>query len=327
MILHISAQNWHDSDIHSFEWNTFNFYDSIVRWGVPVFTMISGSLFLNGTQSIERIYKKNILRIITAFIFWSMFYAIIIFVRGGSLKSALASFISGYYHMWFLFMIVGLYMIIPFLRVIIKNDFLTRYFLFLALIFAFIFPQFISIISVGFDKYGSFIQSVIDNINMKFVLGYTFYFVLGYYINKISISSKQFRILFGLGILGFFTTIISSMIVTNYTNEPNGMFYGNFTLNVMLEAIFIFIVVKQSCKRINFSEKAKLIIFKLSKYSFGAYLIHAFWISAINKILGLNTLSFNSFLAVPIIGVLVFILSFGVSAMFNHIPILNKYIV
>ena len=117
------------------------------------------------------------------------------------------------------------------------------------------------------------------------------------------------------------------MIVTNYTNEPNGMFYGNFTLNVMLEAIFIFIVVKQSCKRINFSEKAKLIIFKLSKYSFGAYLIHAFWISAINKILGLNTLSFNSFLAVPIIGVLVFILSFGVSAMFNHIPILNKYIV
>lgn len=32
MILHIAADNWYGTDIHSFEWNVSNFYDSIVRW-------------------------------------------------------------------------------------------------------------------------------------------------------------------------------------------------------------------------------------------------------------------------------------------------------
>ena len=36
MILHIAAQNWYGADVMSFEWNVFNFYDSMVRWAVPV---------------------------------------------------------------------------------------------------------------------------------------------------------------------------------------------------------------------------------------------------------------------------------------------------
>lgn len=69
MVLHISAQNWRVTDVISFEWNVFNFYDSIVRWAVPVFVMISGALFLSREYSIKKIYGKNILRILVAF-FW-----------------------------------------------------------------------------------------------------------------------------------------------------------------------------------------------------------------------------------------------------------------
>lgn len=52
VILHVSAQNWYVADINSFEWLVFHFFDSVVRWGVPVFVMISGTLFLNKETSV-----------------------------------------------------------------------------------------------------------------------------------------------------------------------------------------------------------------------------------------------------------------------------------
>ena len=44
--LHLSAQHWADTDIYSTAWQAFNLYDSLVRWTVPVFVMISGVFFL-----------------------------------------------------------------------------------------------------------------------------------------------------------------------------------------------------------------------------------------------------------------------------------------
>lgn len=33
-------------DVHSFDWSVSNFYFSVVQWGVPMFIMISGALFI-----------------------------------------------------------------------------------------------------------------------------------------------------------------------------------------------------------------------------------------------------------------------------------------
>ena len=163
--------------------------------------------------------------------------------------------------------------------------------------------------------------------NLKFVLGYTFYFVLGYYLNKITLSTMQYKIIFALGIAGFLATVLFSAAATYYCNEPNQLFYGNFTLNVLCEASFVFLAIKQLCQKLVLSGKLKSIVYLLAKYSFGAYLIHKFIIEALQNVLGFDTLSFNSLLAVPVIGIIVFVLSFVLSAIINHIPVFNKYIV
>ena len=64
IMLHVSAQNWDTVDVHSFAWHVFNFFDSLVRWAVPVFIMISGAVFLDNDRplSIQKLYRKNILR-------------------------------------------------------------------------------------------------------------------------------------------------------------------------------------------------------------------------------------------------------------------------
>ena len=33
VVLHVSATNWYITDVNGMEWQAFNFYDSIVRWG------------------------------------------------------------------------------------------------------------------------------------------------------------------------------------------------------------------------------------------------------------------------------------------------------
>jgi surface polysaccharide O-acyltransferase-like enzyme len=120
VVLHVSAQNWYSFNGRSFEWNVFNFYDSIVRWGVPIFLMISGSLFLYRDIEIKNLYRKYILRLFVAYCFWALFYAVYspiidsIIGKGFALpiKSIIKNTISGNYHMWFIPMIIGTYMCI-----------------------------------------------------------------------------------------------------------------------------------------------------------------------------------------------------------------------
>ena len=129
--VHLSAQHWPDVDVHSRAWFAFNLYCSLGKWSVPIFVMISGALFLGRDTDVNTILKKNVLRIAIVFLVWSGAYALIdlVFYRD-TLFGAFSQFVSGHYHLWFLFMIAGLYLIVPLLRPIVRDDRLTRYFLF-----------------------------------------------------------------------------------------------------------------------------------------------------------------------------------------------------
>ena len=321
MILHIAAQDWRVTNVKSFEWNIFNFYDSIVRWAVPSFVMISGSLFLSRDIPLKKIFSKYIFRIVTAFLFWSFIYAAAMYImKDRDIIKLFGRFIRGHYHLWFLFMITGLYMIVPFTKKIAESEFLTKYFLVLAFIFTFFLPQSVNFISVFSEKYGTFANNILDNFHFHFVMGFTGYFLLGYFLNKIDITKKQERIIYFLGICGFIATILMSVMASWIKNEPNRIFYGSITVNVLFESVAVFIFFKK-----HFNKSSKIIL-ALSKYSFGAYLVHAAVIKVI-KFCGLNTLSFNPILSVPVIAVIVFVFSFSISAILNHIPLLKKYIV
>lgn len=114
IITHINAQDWGSAR------NTyrivFNVYHALGWIAVPVFCMISGALFLSRDIPIKKLYSKYIFRIFTAFMFWSSVYALRFYLKEGNSAKAFELFISGNYHLWFLFMIAGLYMIVPFIE-------------------------------------------------------------------------------------------------------------------------------------------------------------------------------------------------------------------
>ncbi|MCM1143579.1 MAG: acyltransferase [Blautia sp.] len=230
--------------------------------------------------------------------------------------------------MWFIPMIAGLYLCIPFIKPIAVSEGKVKYYLILAFLFAFIIPETVTVVNDfgnrWFIKGINTINSTIGNVEVHMIMGYAAYFVLGYYLNKIDISKKQRMIIYLLGLAGFILTITLSLSITLKTQQPCGQYYGNFTVNVLMESIAVFVWFKYRKY-----DKARLypIMAKLLKYSFGAYLVHALIIELLNDLFGLNTFSFNAAVSVIIIGVIVFVISFAISAVLNHIPILKKYVV
>ncbi|MCI9530634.1 MAG: acyltransferase family protein [Lachnospiraceae bacterium] len=327
IILHIAAQNWYKADVGSLEWKAFNAYDSIVRWGVPIFVMISGALFLNGQQALERIFKKNIFRIITAFCFWSCVYTAADYLEGVEIPRISLHFLRGHYHMWFLFMIVGLYLIIPFLRKIVESDFLGKYFLVLALAFSFVLPQFLSLLPYASERAGAVANAIVKDLDFHFTLGYAAYFVLGFYLDRCTISRKAEGAVYVLGMGGFAATVLCSQIISNHQQKGSTLFYGNFTVNVLLESIAVFVFFRKHCQLANVPGWVKSLIQRLAKYSFGVYLAHALVIEQMSRRMGWDTLSYHPLLSVPLNGVVVFLASFGISAILNHVPVLRRYIV
>lgn len=328
MILHVSAQKWYSTDVNGFEWQTFNFFDSIVRWGVPVFVMISGSLFLSRNISTKKIYSKYILRLVISFAVWSFIYAL---SEGKTVKDIVIKTVQGHYHMWFIFMIIGMYMCIPIIKPFAENLNKSRYYIILAVFFAFFIPEILTLTNDFGNQ--TIVKTVylayknIDDMKMSMVLGFGGYFVLGYYINRADLDKKRRMIIYALGVLGFAATIVLSLMISLKKQEPLGGYYENMTVNVFFEALAVFTWFKYG--KYN-NEKLNLFVRKLSKYSFGAYLVHVLVMDQLHKQIGLDTLSINVFKPVSgviLISVIVFFASFGISALLNHIPIVKKYMV
>lgn len=88
---------------------------------VLLFVMISGAIHLNEDYVFD--YSKmvrKILRITISFAICSIFYALL-FDDTSSIRTIFRNIFTGHYHLWFLYMIVGLYLVTPIIKYIIKD--------------------------------------------------------------------------------------------------------------------------------------------------------------------------------------------------------------
>lgn len=327
MILHLSAQKWYVADVNSLDWKTFNFFNSMVRWSVPVFVMISGALFLEKDIPVKKIFSKYVARLLIAFLFWSAVYAC--FEKGdtGDTLAHILTLLRGHYHMWFILMIGGLYISLPLLKAMIGRAERLKYYLLLAFLFAFVQPEMLNLAgNFAPETIKRLVQTLYANandMNMHLVLGYTGYFILGYYLNKAKLNRAQRTVIYLLGVLGCAATILLSLIVSLRTQKGCGTYYNYLTVNVLLESLAVFTWFQYHPYR----PKGRPLIVKLSKLSFGAYLVHALLIEQLDSRFGVNTQSFNAVLAILGIGLLVFLVSFALSLLCSLIPVVKKYAV
>ncbi len=335
ILLHVSGQNMPYVELAGTEWSIYNICNSASRWGVPVFVMMSGALFLPREIPTKTLYKKYILRMTIAYVTWSAFYAIVdpiaqlVFTEGYqiSLPEIFGSFISGEVHLWFLPMIIGLYMCIPLIKKLTENDKLIKYFLLLSFVFCFVKTQTELIannllkdnVQVIFQN----VSTLFKNFNIELIFGFAAYFILGFYLNKTQISKKYRTIIYSFGVLGLILTIVLNLLASKNAGETSQAFYSANSLNVLLMSVAVFVWFKYNAKG---NERLNKIIIRLSKYSFGAFLVHIFIIK-VSTAAGIQSTSFHPVLSVPAITIFTAIASYLISMVLNKIPVIKKYIV
>ena len=326
IMLHVSAQRFYVS-FPSNEWEWLNVYDSLSRWGVPVFVMISGALFLDSNKafSIKKLYKKNIVRILTALLFWSLVYELYQMNENTTSLQFVYGIFKGPVHLWFLKMLLGLYVVVPILRLVVKDIKIEKYFLILAFITTFVIPYLPKIIGLFDPNLIHASNKLIETINLQLATGYTGYFVLGHYLRVTPISQLVKRLIYSFGVLSFICAIVLTSMLSHYLNSPMVFFYNNLFPLSLFEAVAIFVFIQDKAVYIN-SNLQKVII-NVSKLSFGIYLIHFLIIKIIKDNLGLNSSSFNPILYVPCITISVFMISYFASFIISKIPFANKYII
>jgi surface polysaccharide O-acyltransferase-like enzyme len=109
------------------DWWTTNVYGALANIGVPLFVMLSGVLLLNPSKADEPLgvfFKKRVARIALPLAFWTAAYFVWgYYMHGYALTTTniIQGLLGGsYYHLWFLYLLVGLYLATPVLRVLVK---------------------------------------------------------------------------------------------------------------------------------------------------------------------------------------------------------------
>ena len=117
----------------SFEWWLCNWIHILAIWTVPVFVMVSGALLLENPKNepAGAFYKKRLSRIGIPVVFWTIVYILARkYINHEPLSirhvSRLILTANPYYHLWFLYMIPGLYLVTPPLRSFIRQCSQTR---------------------------------------------------------------------------------------------------------------------------------------------------------------------------------------------------------
>lgn len=274
--------------------------NSILRWAVPVFIMITGVLLLSDQRpfNLHNYLTKRFLKVVIPFLAWTLIYAVIggLSINGWASDTTVnllknANNDPTWYHLWFFYNFIPLYFIIPFLAPLLFK--LNQEHIKL-IIFAWLLLTLIHWLKVKTPLRESIIL-------------YSGYLILGWYLANLPIKNYRYIIIGGC------IAIMINLIGTWYWSELKGDYSSTFmsykTLNTVLISGMIFVLCKQYSDKV--SSSLKPYITTVAKHTLGIYLIHPiFLIQVRNLDNGIYSLFGHNALAIPALTILVFLASY-----------------
>ncbi len=327
VLLHASAQFWYDLPVNDASWITANSYNAVSRFGVPIFVMLSGALFLSPKKEVtlKKLYLHNILRLAALYIVWHVLYGLLDCCSfSWSLltpKDVLREIFAGRYHLWYLPMLAGIYMLLPVLHSWISNAKKETLQYFLLLFFIFQIGK-ETCLALRQSDAVSFFWSITQPV---MVCGYLGYFVLGYYLATFDISAKARRCIYGGGVLGLFANVLLGNFLALRAGAPVAAIYDSFGIFTFLITVSLFLLFTGKMSRIRYSARTTALIREISLATLGIYLMHI-GLMEILKPLGIHSMMFSPILCIPLFALFCFAACAAAAALLRRIPFIGRYL-
>lgn len=273
--LHSSAQGVIQYNaISQNNWWVCNSIDSLSRWAVPIFIMLSGALLLDPSkqESWSIFYKKRAKRILAPFIIWVSFYffwTVYFYGEPVDKEFILKALFNGlmYNHLYFLFIIIGLYLVTPFFRIFVKCQ--KIFVLWGLAIGAFI-------LATG-DYFTIFLPF---NASTRFI-PYAGFFIAGFLLRQRMLSTGQCcaaTLCFALSSAVIIIGTGQQVALLGIDDYRSFQYYDHFHLAVVIQSFSIFMILQ-------YFMTTSLHPFLLKMFSiigpvtFGVYLIHVMFLT------------------------------------------------
>ena len=298
-------------------------------WVVPVFVMISGALVLEHRQFTNGpadFYRRRLLKLAPAFIFWPVFYAFVVHnaVTGSpeSLRDFALGVIDGrsYTHLYFLWLIVGLYAAAPVLEAFLHGGGRRRAYVFAGVALAATVTTLVSakILTAAGD------ERSLSTMALTQWVPYVGFFLAGWALRDLVLRG------WCLAAVGFVTMMGTGLIVVQYGLRGNIMiadvllpvsYYGPV---VAVVALGCFITVNSILARWQ-PGPATGLFRTLSDAAFGVFLVHFAVMLAVRSVPAFND-SDESLVSAFAIWALVTVVSFAVVIVLRKIPFARRLV-
>ena len=285
----------------------------MMYWAVPVFFMITEMLFLRHEMHIEAndYFFKYTRRILVAlFIFGIPYAALKMMMTDGFNISVLAKSIlavisdTGFGHLWYLYVLIGIYLIMPMLKSFCNktSDNEMKLVLIALFIFNFCFP----------------LLSRLTEYRIAFVgqiLYPTFYVLMGHWLfeNRLRFDRKKLWLV-------TLSCVLLIWILNTFSFKPEVWTQYDSPLIAVLAISMFLLFITREWRNTRW-------LWKIDRLCFGAYLIHPLFIQFTYRFLKVTPIDFLFYPAMTVLFAMIFTtLSFVVAWIMRKIGVLRKYV-
>lgn len=250
-------------------WWVLNVCSGLVRMGVPLFFMISGYLLLSDPRTLDigKFYRRRLGKLLPPFLVWDVIY----FLKRCAEEAVEPDILTFFkelasqgskYHFWFVYQIIGLYLLMPFLKRIVDQCTTRELVIFLGVIL--LQPTLFRLLNV--------VQPVIwFNLFRALVEGYAGFLITGYLLGSRELSRTARWWIYGLGLVGLVGGAWGNYVFSS-PDHIDLVFNEGYSITHFLTSGACFVLVKQHAGKLprwllRGTEK-------VSQLTYGIYLSH-----------------------------------------------------